>query len=90
MIKKIYEFIKNTIKVITEYVKDIISNAPACTLLVTSTIGISSLLQTLPIEVYCVSIPFINELVVCSIMAVGITYTLILLTQVWSLELCHN
>jgi len=90
MIKKILEFLgrclKKTWDTVVGFVKETIANAPAATILVTSSIGICGLLTRTPLEKLCVPIPWLNEAMVCMVLAVMITYTLAMIAQHWSFE----
>lgn len=84
---KILEFLKNIIKkawqVVTSFVKETIANAPAAIILGTSAVGITSLLSKTSVSSLFIPVPFINETMICVVIAILITYSLALLTQVW-------
>ena len=72
----IITIINKTLYIIKQHVKDIINNLPACIILFTSTITITNWLTYLPLEIIFLPIPFINELMITSILSIIIVYGL--------------
>ena len=73
-ITTIIEFVKNVViktgKVIIEYSKEVIINAPAVAIMTFSAFGIANVLHNTNVSVLFVSVPFINEVGIISVLSI--------------------
>ncbi len=76
----LYEVTISICKTIKVFLIDLWKNWPATCILVLATIGVATLLSSLPIEAYFLSAGLIDETMVSSIIAIGVIYGLSLLT----------
>ena len=76
----ILNFVKDTIiktiKVVATYGKEVIINAPAVTIMTFSAFGIANVMHNMNLSALFVSIPFINEIAIISVLSVTIVMML--------------
>ena len=68
--------IKSTIEITVEYVKEVVVNAPAVAIMVTSAMGITGIATNMGAESLFVSIAFLNETLVVYFLSVSIVLIL--------------
>ena len=83
-IKKVCKVIFNTIK---EFVLDLWKNVFSVSILVLSSCGLCTILSKLPITILFISIPFINETAIISILSIVIIYLIVSIIPIWE-KLC--
>jgi len=79
-IKNLFGFIFRTIKktgeVIVTYIKETIINAPAVTIMTFSAFGIANVMHNMNVSALFVSIPFINEVAIISVLSITLVLML--------------